>query len=66
MEDEINLSKRLDHLRQQHRYLDQTIDQLGRDSFHDQLQLVRLKKERLMLREQIVQIEAQLYPDIIA
>ena len=53
MEDEINLSRRLDQLRDQHRYLDQTIDQLTRGSFHDQLQLGRLKKERLVLREQI-------------
>jgi hypothetical protein len=66
MLDEIDLEKKLDHLRNQHKTLDAMIDELSGSQFGDQLQLHRLKRERLALRDQIIQIENILYPDIIA
>lgn len=65
-EDTVNLEKKLFTLREKHRALDQTIDQLGESQFSDQLQLMRLKKEKLALRDMISAIEEELYPDIIA
>ena len=66
LEDTVNLEKKLFTLREKHRALDQTIDQLGESQFSDQLQLMRLKKEKLSLRDMISAIEEELYPDIIA
>lgn len=64
MNDEIALLKRLEILREKHRALDESIDQASVQ--FNQLQLHRLKKERLALRDQIGQLEELLYPDIIA
>ena len=65
-DDTVNLEKKLFTLREKHRALDQTIDQLGETQFSDQLQIMRLKKEKLALRDMIASIEEELYPDIIA
>ena len=53
-------------LQTEHRDLDDVIDRLIRSPMHDQLQLQRLKKRKLVLKDQIATIEAQLVPDIIA
>jgi hypothetical protein len=66
MNDEIVLFKRLETLKDRHRELDESIDQIATGALTDQLQLHRLKKERLALRDQISRLEDQLYPDIIA
>ena len=66
MNDEIILYKRLEILKDRHRELDESIDQVSGGVLTDQLQLHRLKKERLALRDQISRLEDQLYPDIIA
>ena len=65
-EETVSLEKKLFTLREKNRALDQTIDQLGESQFSDQLQLMRLKKEKLALRDMISAIEEELYPDIIA
>lgn len=65
-DDTVSLEKKLFTLREKHRALDQTIDQLGESQFSDQLQIMRLKKEKLALRDMIASIEEELYPDIIA
>jgi len=65
-EDTVSLEKKLFNLREKHRALDQTIDQLGESQFSDQLQLMRLKKEKLALPAMIAATEEELYPDIIA
>jgi hypothetical protein len=62
---EADLRKRLEILRIEHRDLDSAIEAL-RDASHDQLQIARLKKRQLLLRDQIAQIEDYLIPDIIA
>jgi hypothetical protein len=57
---------RLVRLRQEHRDLDSAIEALRISPGSDQLQLARLKKRKLRLRDEIAQLEDQLIPDIIA
>ncbi|MDP4024731.1 DUF465 domain-containing protein [Methylobacterium sp. NEAU 140] len=56
----------LARLREEHRDLDGAIDALERSVAGDQLQIQRLKKRKLTLRDRIFHIEDQLTPDIIA
>ncbi len=58
--------KRLELLRQEHRDLDTAIAALVDQALHDQLQMARLKKRKLRLRDEIAVIEDNLVPDIIA
>jgi len=57
---------RLVRLRQEHRDLDAAIEALRTAPASDQLQLARLKKRKLRLRDEIAILEDQLIPDIIA
>jgi hypothetical protein len=57
---------RLAQLRQEHRDLDEAIQALIESGAYDQLQLTRLKKRKLMLRDQITRVEDDMLPDIIA
>ena len=50
----------------EHRDLDAAIDALRASAGQDQLQIARLKKRKLRLRDEISAIEDQLIPDIIA
>lgn len=61
-----SLQAELEHLRQEHRDLDAAIDALLHLGAVDQLQVQRLKKRKLMLRDRLSFIEDQLTPDIIA
>lgn len=63
---EDELRKRLAMLRTEHRDLDAAINALSDAGSTDHLQIARLKKRKLMLRDQIALIEDQLIPDIIA
>jgi len=58
--------RRLDDLRIEHRDLDDVITRLSADAPFDQLQLKRLKKRKLVLKDQIAMLESSLVPDIIA
>jgi len=60
------MRKRLATLRLEHRDLDAAIDALTGAGARDQLQIARLKKRKLLLRDQIAIIEDYLIPDIIA
>jgi hypothetical protein len=60
------LARRLELLRLEHRDLDSAIAALADTAVPDQLQLARLKKRKLALRDEISWIEARLIPDIIA
>ena len=53
-------------LRQSHQDLDAAVRALEALSMPDQLQVARLKKKKLALRDQIVRIDNRLTPDIIA
>lgn len=63
---EEELTKRLEILRTEHRDLDAAITALTEAGSTDQLQIARLKKRKLRLRDQISHIEDTLLPDIIA
>lgn len=63
---EEELKKRLEMLRIEHRDLDAAIDALSTAGTADQLQVARLKKRKLKLKDQIAMIEDYLIPDIIA
>lgn len=60
------MRKRLDGLRIEHRDLDAAIDALTGSGSTDQLQIARLKKRKLRLKDQIALLEDYLIPDIIA
>jgi hypothetical protein len=63
---EEDLRKRLEVLRIEHRDLDAAIDALTLAGPTDQLQVARLKKRKLRLKDQIALVEDYLIPDIIA
>lgn len=63
---EEEMRKRLEVLRIEHRDLDAAIDALTAAGSTDQLQIARLKKRKLRLKDQIAMLEDYLIPDIIA
>lgn len=63
---EQDLQQKLTSLKADHRNLDQEIIMLEDSVNADQLTIRRLKKQKLILKEQIQKIEDQLLPDIIA
>ena len=64
--DEVGAAGRLLRLKMEHRDLDAAIDALLVMTAPDQLQIARLKKRKLRLRDEIALLEDQLIPDIIA
>lgn len=64
--DEAELRARLELLREEHRDLDTAIGALGSVTAPDMLQLARMKRRKLRLKDEISAIEDQLIPDIIA
>ena len=56
----------LEHLRQEHRDLDAAIEALTHLGSSDRLQIQRLKKRKLSLRDRMTFLDDQLTPDIIA
>jgi hypothetical protein len=65
-EEERELRELLARLQQEHRDLDAAIAALAESPGSDLIQVQRLKKRKLMLRDRIRAIEDQLTPDIIA
>jgi hypothetical protein len=64
--DEAAIRAQLEILRLQHQELEAAIEDLSTSPAPDQLQYARLKKRKLILRDQIVILENRLTPDIIA
>lgn len=60
------LRDRINELHLEHRDLDDVISRLSQSTAQDQLQLQRLKKRKLYLKDQIALLERQLTPDIPA
>ena len=58
--------EKLRNLRIEHRDLDEVIMRLSMDINTDELQMKRLKKRKLMLKDQITRLESQLIPDLNA
>lgn len=65
-EDQIEMIRKLDKLRMEHRRLDEEIFALTKGNRGDEFSVFRLKKEKLRLRDQINLLEHAIYPDIIA
>jgi hypothetical protein len=65
-EEERELNLELERLKQEHRDLDSAIDALLATNGHDRIQVQRLKKRKLQLRDRVSAIEDELFPDIIA
>ena len=65
-QDERALRTKLAELKSEHRDLDQVIARLGEEHAANQLVIQRMKKRKLVLRDQIAWIEDQVNPDIIA
>jgi hypothetical protein len=60
------MRQRLHDLQLEHRDLDAAIHRISDDPSHDQLALTRMKRRKLLLKDQISWIERQLDPDIPA
>jgi hypothetical protein len=65
-EEKQQIRARLHELEIEHQDLDDIIRRLSADPAQDQLQLRRLKKRKLVLKDQIARLRAKLIPDIIA
>jgi hypothetical protein len=64
--DRVALMQRLAELKQEHRDLDAAIQRLADDPVHDQLQLTRLKRRKLLLKDQVARLEREIDPDVLA
>ena len=60
------LKVKINQLQTEHRDLDDVISRLSQSTAQDQIQLQRLKKRKLLLKDQIAMLERQLEPDIPA
>lgn len=65
-EERIAIMQRLEELRVEHRDLDDIIQRIALDPLVDQLQLRRMKKRKLNLKDMISRLESKLIPDIEA
>jgi hypothetical protein len=66
MEDQEALRRQLAELQSEHRDLDDIIARLGEKVPFDQLQVQRLKKRKLWIKDQIERVRSKMLPDIIA
>ena len=66
MNQEEELTERLVVLKAEHRDLDDAIHALATRTMPDMIQIQRLKKRKLQLRDEVAQLESKLLPDIIA
>ena len=66
IEEQQILKARLYVLESEHRDLDDVIERLSEDKPFDQLQLQRLKKRKLVLKDEIALVRSRILPDIIA
>ena len=65
-EERVQMQTKLQALEVEHHDLDYVIDRLALDPSQDRLQLQRLKKRKLLLKDQIARLRTRLIPDIIA
>ena len=65
-DEEARIRAQIARLREEHQDLDNAVSALESTPRPDQLQIARLKKKKLSLRDEISRIEDQLFPDIIA
>jgi hypothetical protein len=60
------LRQRISELQMEHRDLDDAIARLSENPLHDELRMQRLKKRKLLLKDQLTHLERQLDPDVLA
>ena len=60
------LRNQLEKLNEEHRELDLLIEKLRNETIVNQIGIQRLKKRKLLLKDQMLRIESRLLPDIIA
>lgn len=65
-DDLIEMHQQLEALRLEHRDLDAAINALQEHHYPDQLQMGRMKKRKLMLKDAIARLESKLIPDLNA
>ena len=65
-QEELILLHQIEQLKSEHRDLDDVLERLTERMPYDQLQIQRLKKRKLGLKDEIGRLEAMLIPDIIA
>ncbi len=65
-EEERELREKLSLLRAEHRELDSRISALEETAPFDQFSIMRMKKRKLLVKDQLTKLEALLFPDIIA
>jgi hypothetical protein len=65
-QDQSQIVHLLAELRQEHRDLDAAIEQMGHALGSDELQITRLKKRKLLLKDTIARLESKLIPDLDA
>lgn len=66
MDETTALRRKLEELKEEHRDLDSAISHLAEQAPFDQIKLQRLKKRKLLLKDEIAKAESRLLPDIIA
>lgn len=66
MDDQDALREKLETLKSEHRDLDDIIRRIAESGTFDPLQMQRLKKRKLVLKDLIAKVESRLLPDIIA
>ena len=62
----VQLMEKLGGLKTEHRDLDLVIQVLAQETAHDELQLTRLKRRKLLLKDQIARLEREIDPDVLA
>jgi hypothetical protein len=62
----VALQQRIVELKMEHRDLDAAIERLEADQAHDELQIRRLKRRKLLLKDQIARLERDIDPDVLA
>ena len=62
----VALQQRIVALKMEHRDLDAAIEHLVQDPVHDELSARRMKRRKLLLKDQIARLERQLDPDVLA
>ena len=62
----VALQERIVELKKEHRDLDAAIERLEADQAHDELEIRRLKRRKLLLKDQIARLEREIDPDVLA
>jgi len=65
-QDQPSIAQTLFELRREHRELDALVSHLQTTGFRDELQITRMKKRKLLLKDAIARLESKLIPDLDA